>query len=143
MNKKFLKFVSVFPFVLVLLFACAFRWGNIGEKGALLYFSSQPIQKTNIQNVGRFFPAQTRVYYLLLNPKGFRDEYIRVQIVKKEEKTYHWGYKIHWSKDYHIDSSQKDFMSYFVINEPGYYFMQIFSFDDFDRVIARNDFWIK
>lgn len=79
----------------------------------------------------------------MLTPKGFRDEYIRVQIVKKEEKTNHWGYKIYWSKDYRIDTTQKEFMSYFVIDEPGYYFMQIFSFDDFDRVIVRNDFWIK
>ncbi len=125
------------------LMLCAFRWGNIGEKGALLFFSSQPIPVQNIKNVGRFFRAKEKVYYMLVNPKGFRDEYIRVQIVKKEEKTYHWGYKIYWSKDYHIDSSVDYFGSYFVIDEPGYYFMQIFSFDDFDRVIARNDFWIK
>lgn len=141
--RSILKYALVSMFLLSIPFACAFRWGNIGEKGALLYFSSEPMQKENVRNVGRFFPAQTRVYYLLLNPKGFRDDYIRVQIVKKEEKTNHWGYKIYWSKDYHIDSSQNEFMSYFVIDEPGYYFMQIFSFDDFDRVIARNDFWIK
>ena len=104
------------------------RWGNIGERGAQLYFSMQPIQKDNINNVGRYFRVRERIYYHLYNPKGFRDEYIRVQIVKK---------------DYHIDSSQKDFSSYVVLNETGYYFMQIFSFDDFDRVIARNDFWVK
>lgn len=140
---KFFKSVSILLVVLSVLFVCAFRWGNIGDKGALLFFSNQPVSVQNPTNVGRFFRAQTKIYYLLLNPRGFRDEYIRVQIVKKEEKTNHWGYKVYRSKDYHIDRSQDFFSSYFVIDEPGYYFMQIFSFDDFDRVIARNDFWVK
>ena len=143
MNNRTLKYFLIPLCLISLLCVCGFRWGNIGEKGARLYFSHQPIQKTNIQNVGRFFYAHQRVYYLLVNPKGFRDEYIRVQIVKKEQKTEHWGYKIYWAKDFHIDATQNEFMSYFVIDEPGYYFMQIFSFDDFDRVVARNDFWIK
>lgn len=143
MKKYLYRFSIILAFCFLVLFSCALRWGNVGDKGVLLYFSAQPIQKDNIQNVGRFFRAGERVYYMILNPKGFRDDYIRIQIVKKEAKTYHWGYKIYWSKDYHIDHSQNEFMSYFVIDEPGYYFMQVFSFDDFNRVVARNDFWIK
>ena len=137
------RYFYIFLLLVCTLFVCAFRWGNIGEKGALLYFSPDPIQKENVQNVGRNFRAGNRIYYMLINPKGFRDEYIRVQIVKKEQKTNQWGYKLYWTKDFHIDTTMKEFMSYFVIDEPGYYFMQIFSFDDFDRVIARNDFWVK
>lgn len=41
-----------------------------------------------------------------------------------------------------VDTSLKYFKSYIVIDEPGYYFMQIFSFDDFDWPIIRNDFWV-
>jgi hypothetical protein len=137
---RYLLAITLFVFTF---FVMGLRWGNIGERGAQLYFSMQPIQKDNINNVGRYFRVRERIYYHLYNPKGFRDEYIRVQIVKKDEKVNHWGYKVYWSKDYHIDSSQKDFSSYVVLNETGYYFMQIFSFDDFDRVIARNDFWVK
>lgn len=140
---NFFKYFLVFLLFSSCIFASAFRWGNIGDKGVQLYFSAEPIQKNNINNVGRYFLRHQRVYYLLVNPKDFRDEYLRVQIVKKEQKTNHWGYKLYWTKDFHIDSGQKDFMSYFVIDEPGYYFMQVFSFDDFDRVVARNDFWIK
>ena len=47
------------------------------------------------------------------------------------------------AQSYDLVFTKNDFSSYFVINEPGYYFMQIFSFDDFDRVVARNDFWIR
>ena len=140
---KFAKYISIFFIFLTCIFACAFRWGNIGEKGAQLYFSSQPIQKEFVNNVGRHFRAKERIYYLLDTPKGFRDEYIRVQVIKKEQKTNHWGYKLYWTKDFHIDSTENSFMSYVVIDEPGYYFIQIFSFDDFDRVVARNDFWVN
>ena len=143
MSRNIFKTFIAAGFVFCILFCCAFKWGNIGEKGALLYFSSQPIYKENVKNVGRTFLSGEKVYYFLYNPKGFKDDYIRVQIVKKSDKTRHWGYNIYWSKDFHIDSSKNDFSSYFVINEPGYYFMQIFSFDDFDRVVARNDFWIR
>ena len=136
---------SLFICVLLLtcVFASAFRWGNVGDKGVQLYFSIQPIQKNNINNVGRVFRAGDRVYYLLTSPKDFRDEYLRIQIIKKEEKTNQWGYKLYRTRDVRIERGQREFMSYFVINEPGYYFVQIFSFDDFDRVVARNDFWIK
>lgn len=140
--KKTLKYFLTLLFLLCVPFCCGLRWGNVGDRGARLYFSNRPVQKENLM-VGRNFRAHERVYYTLLNPKGFRDDYIRVQIIKKEEKTDHWGYKIYWSKDFHIDASEKEFSSYFVIDEAGYYFMQIFSFDDFDRVVARNDFWIK
>ena len=84
-NKKFiLSIIAVLFFAVCITFCTAFKWGNIGEKGALLYFSAQPIQKENVKNVGRTFLVGERVYYLLLNPKGFKDEYIRVQIVKKK-----------------------------------------------------------
>ena len=141
--KIFLKLLVVIMFFACCFFTSAFRWGNIGDKGVQLYFSTQPIQKNNINNVGRVFRASDRVYYLLVNSKEFRDNYLRVQIIKKEQKTNHWGYKLYRSNDIQIDDGQKEVLSYFVINEPGYYFMQVFSFDDFDRVVARNDFWIK
>ena len=140
---KFFKSLLIMFLLTACFFTGAFRWGNVGDKGVQLYFSIQPIQKNNINNVGRVFRAGDRVYYLLTSPRDFRDEYLRIQIIKKEQKTNQWGYKLYRSKDVHIERGQREFMSYFVINEPGYYFVQIFSFDDFDRVVARNDFWIK
>ena len=134
-----------YSLVLLCLF-CIFFCSGFGfrcrKRDALLLFNSQPITNQTVNHAGRHFPAGEKVYYILINNEGFKDDYIRVQIVKKEEKTNHWGYKIYWSKDYQIDTSLDYFKSYFVIDEPGYYFMQIFSFDDFDWPIIRNDFWI-
>lgn len=136
------KSIAISLLFVSLIFVCG--WGfRCRKRDALLLFNSQPITNQTINQAGRHFKAGEKVYYILINEEGFNDDFIRVQIVKKEQKTNHWGYKIYRSNDYEIDSTLKYFKSYFVINEPGYYFMQIFSFDDFDWPIIRNDFWIK
>lgn len=109
----------------------------------LLLFNDQKITTQTVNHSTRNFFAGQPIHYILIVPKGFKRDYIRVQIVKKEEKTQHWGYKIYQSRDYHIDTSKKYFIDYVVLAEKGYYFMQIFSFDNFDIPIARNDFWVK
>lgn len=113
-----------------------------GDK-PLLFFNTQPITQATINQPARHFRVGEPVHYALINPKGFKSDYIRVQVIKKEEKTAHWGYSIYWAKDYKIDSTQDTYINYVVINRPGYYFMQIYGFNDFDRVIARNDFWVR
>ncbi len=112
-----------------------------GDK-PLLLFNTQPITPATINQPSRHFRVGEPVHYALINPKGFKSDYIRVQVIKKEEKTAHWGYSIYWAKDYKIDSTKDNYVNYVVINRPGYYFMQIYGFNDFDRVIARNDFWV-
>ncbi len=140
MNSRYKIFATIVCLICVLC-VCGFGFRCKRHK-ALLLFNSQPINNQTINNAGRHFKARERVYYIFINEEEFKDDYIRVQIVKKEEKTNHWGYKIYWSKDYQIDTSLGYFKSYFVIDEPGYYFMQIFTFNDFDWPIVRNDFWI-
>lgn len=129
------SFIKMSMSVVLATFGC-------GDK-PLLLFNAQPITSATINNPARFFRVGEPVHYILINPKGFKSDYIRVQVVKKEEKTEHWGYKIYWAKDYKIDSSKDNYVNYVVINKAGYYFMQIYGFNDFDRVIARNDFWVK
>lgn len=109
----------------------------------LLLFNDQPITKQTVNSPTRNFVFGQRVNYLLIVPKGFKRDYIRVQLVKKEEKTQHWGYKIYQSRDYHVDTTKNYFIDYVVPGEKGYYFVQVFSFDNFDIPIARNDFWVK
>ena len=143
---KFKNSLTRLCILFLVLFSVVFvcGWGFRCKKhDALLLFNSQPITNQTINQAGRHFKAGEKVYYILINEEGFKDEDIRDHIVKKESKTNHWGYKIYWSKDFEIDTSLKYFKSYFVIDEPGYYFMQIFSFDDFDWPIIRNDFWIN
>lgn len=117
--------------------------GKVHAGKPMLFFNEQTITPETVNYPQRVFRTGERINYLVLNPKGFKNDYIRVQIVKKEEKTPHWGYTVYWAKDYHIDTSDNYYINYIVLNEPGYYFMQVFSFDNFDKPIIRNDFWVK
>lgn len=127
---------------ILLFFCCLFLCGCKKDQ-PLLFFNSQPITSQTINHPGRNFSANQPIYYILIVPKGFKNDYIRAQIVKKDEKTAHWGYKIYQSKDFRIDRTKNYFINSFVLNEPGYYFMQIFPFNNFDVPIARNDFWVR
>ena len=129
-------------FLLLLMFLAPFVLSGCSND-ALLYFNSQPITKETVNYPSRNFAVGQKIHYVLILPKGFKNEYTRVQIVKKEDKTNHWGYKIYQSRDFHVDTTKNYFIDYFVLGEKGYYFMQIFSFDNFDIPLARNDFWVK
>jgi hypothetical protein len=125
-----------------ILFLASIILCGCNKEEPLLFFNSQPITEQSMQTPSRNFEAGQPVHYILIVPKGFKSSHIRAQIVKKSEKTYHWGYKIYQSRDFSVDMTKKYFINYFVIHEPGYYFMQIFPFNDFDRPLARNDFWV-
>lgn len=135
--QKFLKHILLF----FMLAAPIFLSGCSNKP--LLYFNTQPITKETVNFPSRNFAVGQKIHYILIVPKGFKNEYIRVQLVKKDDKVSHWGYKIYQSRDFHIDKSKNYFIDYIVLGEKGYYFMQIFSFDNFDIPIARNDFWVK
>ncbi len=130
--------------VLLLFFMLAVPFVLSGcSDDALLYFNSQPITKETVNYPSRSFAVGQKIYYVVIVPKGFKNDYIRVQVVKKEDKTNHWGYTIYHSRDFHIDTSKNYFTDYIVLGEAGYYFMQIFDFDHMDIPFARNDFWVK
>ncbi len=135
MMKKSFLFVAVFVLLSVLLSGC-------DKNSPMLVFSSAPVTKQTNTNEKVFSVGQP-IYYAILMPKGFKNEYIRFQIVKKEEKNVHWGYKIYQSKDYHVDTAQNYFLNSFALHEAGYYFVQVFAFNDLDTPLVRNDFWVK
>lgn len=139
---KFKTLIILFLFATALL-SSGYRFHILKKNRPLLLFNTQPITSSTVNNPTRYVKAGQRLYYLLIVPQGIKDDYIRVQLIKKEQKTEHWGYKIYWAKDFNIEKGEKYFTSYIQIDEAGYYFLQIFSFDDFDWPLARNDFWVK
>ncbi len=140
--KRIVKFLMVIFLVFSAFFTSAYRF-YLKKNRPLLLFNARPITAETINYTTRYFKTNQKVYFALVNPLGFKDDHIRVQLVKKEEKTQHWGYKVYWAKDYQVEKGEKSFVSYIVVPEKGYYFLQIFEFHDFDWPIARNDFWVS
>lgn len=108
----------------------------------VIVLNSNPITKNNIYDIEQTFGRNKRVYYAVLSPKGFKDSVIRVQIIKKDEKTQHWGYSIYDSQEKNIDTNKKFYLDYFITREKGYYIIQIFELRNLSKPIARNDFWV-
>ena len=85
--KQSAKYSLALLCLVCLIFVCGFGFKfRCGKHKALLLFNSQPITNQTINNAGRHFKAGEKIYYILINEEGFKDEYIRVQLVKKEQK---------------------------------------------------------
>lgn len=136
------KFVLAF-LCFTMIFTSGYRFHLLKKNRPLILFNARPITNATVNETTRYFGSGRKIHFIVIVPQGFKDDYIRVQVVKKEQKTEHWGYKIYWAKDYCVERGEKYFISYIVIDEPGYYFLQVFDFKDFDWPLARNDFWVQ
>ncbi len=141
-----MKTASKYFIVLFLCFTTVVMSGwrfHLKKNRPLLLFNNRPITAQTINYTTRYFKTGQKIHFILIVPLGFKDDHIRVQLVKKEEKTQHWGYKVYWAQDYRVERGDKSFISYIVVPEKGYYFLQIFEFNDFDWPLVRNDFWVR
>lgn len=116
---------------------------SCSRKKPVLLFNSQPINKQTVSSFSNLFEAGEKIHFAILNPKGFKNNIIRIQVVKKDENTNHWGYSIVYSKDVKIDISKNFYIDYLVMGRKGHYIMQVFYLDNFDIPFVRNDFKVN
>lgn len=111
---------------------------------SVILFNNHPITKETILNNSREFKMGKRIYYIFLTPKEITSKYIRVQIVKKDTKIEYWGYAVVYANDFKVMKDQMFYYNdYIVMNEAGYYVMQIFSKDNLTKPMAMADFWVR
>jgi len=111
---------------------------------AVILFNHLPITKETILNNSKEFTLGRKVYYILLVKKPLQSDIIRVQILKKDEKTDLAGVKIYYADDFKLYKDQVYYYNdYVVIREAGYYIMQIFSKDDMEQPLAVSDFYVR
>lgn len=111
---------------------------------AAILFNTQPINKATILNNSKTFGCGKRIYYIALVEKPLTSDLIRVQILKKDEKTTLAGVKIYYAEDFRLFKDQIYYYTdYVVIYEPGYYIMRVFSKDNTEEPLATSDFYVK
>lgn len=103
---------------------------------------SKPITRDNVFDVEQNFPLSKRIYYLIWNPDGFQSDSLRIQIMKKNEKYSHWGLSLYEANDVMVDTSQKYYRDYFVINQTGLFLVSVFQPQDLKRPLVRAYFWV-
>ncbi len=125
-------------FVLVCFMLCGFSLKP--KPKAFIVFSSNPVNQSTLSNTEVCFKEQQKIYYMIYNPNGFQDDFIRIQVVKKDDKTNIGGYKIKYTNDVEVKLNSKVYCDALILHEKGIYFMQVNEFKEFNKALAYGTF---
>lgn len=128
-------------YALILLF-CVLLLSGCDRRKPVIVLNSKVLTKENVNEMPRRFPAGKPLYYAVLTPKEFKDDVLRIQVMKKDEKTAYWGYSISYSVNALVDNSRQYCKGYFVPYEKGYFIMRAFEMRDLEKAAATIDFWV-
>lgn len=134
--------------ILILFFIfCVFFSNSVfakKEKPVLILTSKDPdITQATINDIipEQYFFKNSKIYFVIYTPQGFKNDYIKYQIVKQDSKAHVGGFtrvrnvtlRVK-NKNYHKD--------YFVLSEEGKYFLQIFDIQNLQHWLAISSFWV-
>ena len=127
---------------LIILFSIVFLCG-CDSKSPYLTFNSQPITQKTVYDAKKFFKHSQTIYYAILMPKGFKQEYLRMQIMKKPDNIAFGGATIFLAKDLFVDKTKKFYIDKIVIHQPGTYVMRFFYGNKTEQPFVENILWVK
>lgn len=131
------KIISI-VFILLLTCSAAFCWGKKAKSVLILSDSPENLLKLNAKNV---FNTNSRIYFAISNPKGFKSDYIKYQIVKQDDKAHIGGF----SRVRNVTCRLKDknsYVDYFLLSEAGIYYIQIFDITNLQQWVAIERFQV-
>ncbi len=119
----------------------AFGWGD-KNKSSLYISATNPMEDSNYETEIQshsVFKINSRIYFLIYNPKGFKSNYIKYQIVKQDDKAHIGGYTRARNKTVRL-KNKNYYCDYFVLSETGKYFLQVFDITDLNTELAVGAF---
>ena len=134
---KKLSLIILFTFITSIFLA-----GCVERKPFILMYT-EPITQENAPYAKTQFKKNQRIYYALVNPKGFKDDTIKIEVVKRGTKVPIGNYSIQYAQDLKIDSSKKYYRDYIVLTGTGTFFVQFFELREPEKCIARYYFEVK
>lgn len=109
---------------------------------AVILLKSEPFNSENYLVYEHRFHKFQRIYYAIFVKDGFKDNALKIEIIKKNTKAPSLGYSYTYGADVRIDKTKKYFTDYVTLSESGLYIMQIFELRRPDKCLARQDFWV-
>ena len=138
-----MKKLILVVFILIILSPAAFSKWFVHDEKPLLYLTSYDPriqknydEKTEPVNV---FRVGDRIYFSVLNKKGFKSDYIKYQIVKQEDNAHIGGYTRVMNKTVRL-SNKNYYIDYIVLNLKGKYFIQIFDITNLQQWVVMGAF---
>ena len=133
MIKKFL----IFFIILCTIIPC-YAWIKKPKPSLMLSDSFQGLQNSD----GKvFFKVNSRIYFSVSNPAGFKSDYIKYQVVKQEDNAHVGGYTRVRNVTCRV-RNKNNYTDYFVLSEKGKYFIQVFDITNLQQWIVIGGFQV-
>ncbi len=87
------------------------------------------------------FRTNSRIYFLVYCPYGFKSDYIKYQIVRQDDKAHVGGYTRIRNITRRVSDKYK-YSDYFVLTQPGKYIIQIFDITNLHQWITYGVFLV-
>lgn len=109
-----------------------------------ILFNDCPITKDNLLQNSTQFKVGKRFYYIFVTERQIETRFIRVKILKRDEKANYAPTKLVYCNDFKLNSDQVFYYTdYLVMNDAGYYYMMVYAMNRLDIPLATADFQVK
>lgn len=85
------------------------------------------------------FKRGEKIYFSVYTKKGFKSDFIRYQVVKQDDNAHIGGYSRVMNKTVRV-SNKNNYVDYFVMNQKGKYYIQIFDIENLQQWIVMGAF---
>jgi hypothetical protein len=133
--KRFLIIISLFS---------AFFFTACDTPQTTILFNDCPITKENILQNSTQFKVGKKFYYIFITQRQIETKFIRVKILKRDEKANYETTKMIYCNDFKLSKDEVFYYTdYIVMNDAGYYYMLIYAMNRLDKPLASADFQVK
>ena len=131
-------------FCLVVICLISISLYGCSKNKAIILLNDYPISKENLLKNSIEFKTGYRIYYIFITEKQLTIKFIRIRIMKRDEKAGYSRTKLVYADDFRLSQDQMYYYNnYVVINEAGYYTLFVYSKDDLRHPLAMADFEVK
>lgn len=142
LNKFRNKFSIAVSFIII--FCASFLLCGCEKSDTVILLNHRPITKDNFLDNSIMFKKDERIYYLFMTQKPLETDFIRVKVLKRDEKVNFEITKPSYSNDFRLYKDQVYYYNdYLVIHEAGYYCIEVSSRNKLNNPLARVDFQVK
>lgn len=117
--------------------------GWIKQK-AFVYFNNKPFTAETVLKPVCEFDKGTKIYYLFFSKKRLKNDYIRVQLFKINDKVARGGAEMLRVKEYRLMKDEVYYQTdYFVLHQSGRFVVQIFDPENVNLPLAVGEFKVR
>ena len=133
---KFIKSLLIIFLAVV----CLCGFSKRTKEKSFIIFASDEVTLTNLASTKVNFELGETVHYLVYVPKGFQDDFVRIQVLKKDTKTNFGGYSAKYTYDSEVTPKSSVLTGKIAVHEPGLFVMQVVEFSHPTKAVSVGAF---